>query len=182
MKQVIGAVLTALGRVLIGILVILVAVGALQQFDFGMRLGFGYAVVVSGSMEPNIHVNDVLIFQAHRKEEYKPGDVVLYIRGEGTPDEMLISHRITSIDGDTLVTKGDANMAEDPPIAFTQVVGRVAIRIPYAGVAVRLMRTKIGLAAAILLVAGLIALSIVLPKLHRKKKTKTVMGEQTIRY
>ena len=50
MKQVIGTILTAFGRVLIGLLVILVLVGAVQQTRFGLRIGFGYAVVVSGSM------------------------------------------------------------------------------------------------------------------------------------
>ncbi len=182
MKQVIGAVLTAFSRVLIGILVILVLVGVLQQTRFGLRIGFGYAVVVSGSMEPNIHVNDVLVFQKHRQDAYQPGDVVLYVRGVGTTDEMLISHRIVRIEGDTLVTKGDANMSEDAPISFTQVVGRVALRIPYIGRVVRLMRTKIGLIAAVLVVSALVFLSVFLPKLRRQKTVKTVMGEQKIRY
>ncbi len=182
MKQVIGTILAAFGRVMIGILVILVLIGVLQQTRFGLRIGFGYAVVVSGSMEPNIHVNDVLVFQKHKQEAYHPGDVVLYIRGEGTTDEMLISHRIVSIDGDTVITKGDANMTEDPPISFSQIVGRVALRIPFIGRAVRLMRTRIGLAVAVLLVAALIFLSIFLPKVRKQKPVKTVMGEQKIKY
>ncbi|MBR6322296.1 MAG: signal peptidase I [Lachnospiraceae bacterium] len=182
MKHVISAVLGAFGRVLIGILVILVAVGILQQFRFGLRLGFGYAVVVSGSMEPNIHVNDVLLFQAHQPSEYHVGDVILYLRDEGTPDEMLISHRIQSIDGNTLVTKGDANIAADAPINFSQVVGRMSIRIPYVGRAVRLLRTPLGAVIAALVVSVLIVLSFVLPGAGKKKTVKTVMGEQDIKY
>ena len=46
MKQVIGTILAAFGRVMIGILVILVLIGVLQQTRFGLRIGFGYAVVV----------------------------------------------------------------------------------------------------------------------------------------
>ena len=95
---------------------------------------------------------------------------------------MLISHRIVRIEGDTLVTKGDANMSEDAPISFSQVVGRVALRVPYIGGAVRLMRTRIGLTAAVLVVAALVFLSIYLPRLRKQKTVKTVMGEQKIRY
>ena len=182
MKQVIGTVLTAVSRVLVGILILLVLVGGLQQTRFGLRMGFGYAVVVSGSMEPNIHVNDVLVFQKHRQEAYHPGDVILYIRGEGTTDEMLVSHRIVRIDGNTLVTKGDANLSEDAPISFSQVVGRVAIRIPYIGRAVRLMRTPAGLAVAVIVVLSLVFLSFFLPRLRKQKTVRTVMGEQKIRY
>lgn len=182
MKRVIAAVLAAAGRVIIGLLVLLVAVGVLQQFGLGIRMGFGYAVVVSGSMEPNIHVNDVLVFQKHRRAEYHPGDVVLYLRGQGTPDEMLISHRIIAIDGDTLTTKGDANMAEDPPVSFNQVVGRVVIRVPYVGRAVRFMRTTPGLILAAFIIVLLIVLSIILPNARGRKKVKTVGGEQEIKY
>ena len=182
MREVLSQVLAAFGRVLTGVLVILVVVGVLQQFSPSGKLPFGYAVVVSGSMEPNIHVNDVLVYQKHRQADYHPGDVILYIRGEGTEDEMLISHRIVSIDGDTLVTKGDANMASDAPIQFSQVVGRVAIRIPYIGRTVRFVRTVPGLIIAGLLIVGLVVFGLLLPTITRTKKAKTVMGEQTIRY
>ena len=182
MKQVIGTLLTALSRVVIGILVIFVAVGILQQFRIGLRLGFGYAVVVSGSMEPNIHVNDMLVFQAHRASEYEPGDVILYIRGEGTVDEMLISHRIQSIDGDVLITKGDANMSADPPVSMSQVVGRVVFRIPYVGRGVRLLRTPVGAAVAGTVVVLLLVISFVLPRAKKKKTVRTVMGERKIKY
>ena len=54
------------------------------------------------------------------------------------------------MDGDTVVTKGDANDGADPPIATDAIKGRVAARIPGVGAAVRFLRTPLGIAAALI--------------------------------
>ena len=37
---------------------------------------------------------------------------------------MLITHRIVSIDGDTIITKGDYNNTEDEPITKNEIIGK----------------------------------------------------------
>ena len=75
--------------------------------------------VQTGSMENGIHVGDyVLIF---RKEKYVIGDVVTYSK-----DDYFITHRIIkSIDGDKVITKGDANNLEDEEINVSSIKGKV---------------------------------------------------------
>ena len=76
--------------------------------------------VKTGSMEEQIHVGDyILIF---RKNNYKVGDVVTFTSGDG-----FITHRIIQKNGNKVITKGDANNAEDQEIYESSIVGKVII-------------------------------------------------------
>ena len=73
------------------LLLFLVLSGIVQRLHVNHAnglFGIGYAVVVSGSMEPNIHVDDMIIYHDHKPEEYQTGDVIVYRRNAGTPEEM----------------------------------------------------------------------------------------------
>ena len=89
--------------------------------------GWGQATVVSGSMEPVIHVGSMILVQENA--EYEPGDIVVYLKDSGE----LIVHRLMSITGDFAVTKGDANATEDDPIRTSQILGTVEAVIPVLG-------------------------------------------------
>ena len=187
MKNFFSTLLTAVLWVLIVLLMFLTLSGIYQRLSKGNTgfFGIGYAVVVSGSMEPSIHVNDVIVYMAHDKEDYEVGDCVVYARQTSAEDEILIIHRIISIDGDNLVTKGDANTEPDSPITFSAVTGRVAFRIPYLGVVIDFLRTPWGLIVIGAVIAGLVVLNIVISRKKDRKKPKTVptvMGDQKIEY
>ena len=122
-----------------------------------MPFGYGGAVVLSGSMEPAIAMDELIIVQA--SDSYELGDVVVYQDGH-----MLVVHRIVAMDGNTVTTRGDANNTEDSPIEMTQVKGKVIAHIPYVGALVRLLKTPV---VTILLVVGAV-LSVELP--YRKEK------------
>ena len=83
-------------------------------------LGWGNAVVLSGSMEPELPVGSLLWI--HKQDRYNPGDVVTYVEENGA----LVTHRLVSITGDTAVTKGDANNTADAPIDVKQLRGKVS--------------------------------------------------------
>ncbi len=102
-----------------------------------MPFGVGAAVVLSGSMEPEISVGDLLIV-AERKS-YEVGDVVVYQDGR-----MAVTHRIVAITEDEVITKGDANNTEDAPITVEQIKGEVVLAIPHAGYAVNAIKTPLG--------------------------------------
>jgi len=122
-----------------------------------MPFGYGGAVVLSGSMEPAISVDELIIVKA--EDTYKVGDVVVYQSGR-----VSVVHRIVQMDGETVTTRGDANNADDAPVLLSQVKGRVVAHIPYVGKVVRLLKTPL---ATFLLIAAAV-LTVELP--YRKEK------------
>lgn len=113
-----------------------------------MPFGVGASVVLSGSMEPEISVNDVII--VHRETAYHAGDVVVFRQG-GSP----VVHRIVTVSGSDIITKGDANNASDEPIRLSDISGKVIGKIPGAGSAVDFVRSPLGV---ILILGAAIAL------------------------
>ncbi len=76
--------------------------------------------VKTGSMENNIHVDDYILIV--KQDDYEIGDVVTFEKGAG-----FITHRIIKKDGDSIITKGDANNVEDDIIDKNSIVGKVII-------------------------------------------------------
>lgn len=145
--------------------------------------GIGYAVVVSGSMEPKIHINDLIIYQAHEKNVYKEDDVIVYEREDSAEEEaILITHRIRKIDGDTLITRGDANTADDQPITFADVIGKVVWRIPYIGVIANFVKTPFGMISVFAVIVLLLIINIILSKRRKPELIDTAQGEQMLKY
>jgi len=114
-----------------------------------MPFGYGAAVVLTGSMEPTIMTDDLIIVAA--SGDYAEGDVVVYQNGP-----MLVVHRIVELGPDTVITQGDANNAPDAPVRKEMIKGEVVGCIGGAGAIVRLLKTP---AATITLIAGALLLS-----------------------
>ena len=115
-----------LSTILILIFVVILTINimsALGTSFFGIRI---YRVG-SGSMEPNIHVNDLIIIK--KSNNYKVNDVVTYKDGND-----FVTHRIVSISKDQIVTKGDANNVEDKPIKEGSIVGKMIYRFKHVGI------------------------------------------------
>lgn len=114
-----------------------------------MPFGVGASVVLSGSMEPELSVGDLLLLR--EADSYRVGDVVVYQSGS-TP----IVHRIVALEGETVITQGDANNASDAPFPVSAVKGKVVAAVPLVGYAVWALKSPLGilitLAAAVLLV------------------------------
>lgn len=113
-----------------------------------MPFGYGMSVVLSGSMESRLSVDDLVIIKA--TDDYKVNDIVLYQDGDS-----LVIHRIIEIDGDTVTTKGDANNVADEPINKSQIKGVLVYDIAGIGAVVNILKQPISviivLATALLL-------------------------------
>ena len=142
--------LAALG-VLVGINVYLANARNLAGNKLPMPFGFGAAVVLSGSMEPTLSENDVIFVR--ESKSYGIDDIVVYDSGRE-----LIVHKIIEKNGDTIITKGDANNTPDDPVSIKEVKGKVVFSIPYVGVAIKALRSPAGviviILAAVLLTEG----------------------------
>ena len=80
--------------------------------------GYGFLVVVTGSMEPEIEQEELIVIKEFN--EYNVGDIVTY-----ETDGYLVTHRIVQINNDEIITKGDSNNEEDLKISKNQIVGKV---------------------------------------------------------
>ena len=102
-----------------------------------MPLGFGMTVVLSGSMEPELSVDDLLIVTP--ADTYEVGDVVVF-----QTQRTAVVHRIVAINGEEVITRGDANSSDDDPITLQNIKGRVVCAIPFVGLIVNLIKTPVG--------------------------------------
>ena len=91
-----------------------------------MPLGVGAAVVLSGSMEPTLKTNDLVVVT--QRDDYNVGDIVVY-----ETDNSLVIHRIVGIDGEYITAQGDANNVPDDPVMISQVKGAMLFRLPFVG-------------------------------------------------
>jgi signal peptidase len=147
--------------VLLGIILISNLYLLTMQLVFKQNLpkifGYGQVIVISGSMEPTISAGDLLLIK--QQNLYQVGDVVTYEWGNS-----LCTHRIVSIDGDQMITKGDANNTVDEPTAMSLIEGKVILNIPGFGNFILFLKTPFGL----LLLAVLAIVLVEVPNLIKK--------------
>ncbi len=124
--------------------VVIIGIGVLVVW-LGIWFVFGanpFYVVSSGSMEPVLKVNDVLIVRDGGSwQNLKIGDIIVFNRPVG--GDRVIVHRIVDIDIDAdgariVRTRGDANPASIPgtdyPIRQDNYIGKVIYVLPGVGI------------------------------------------------
>ena len=118
--------------------------------------GYDMRLVRSESMKPAINMGDMVI-TGPPGGEVEAGTIVTYQRGEE-----LVTHRVLSVDGETLVTKGDAVEDADPwAVTLSDVRGVYLFKVPYIGYVANFISTKLGWFLVIILPAtALVALLI----------------------
>lgn len=145
-----------LGGMLIGLVVglaLLVAVTLLPTV-----VGFYPMVVLSGSMEPTIHVGDIAVVKKQAPYGLQIGDVVTYSTAGGN-----ITHRIVGLDvtpqGPFFLMRGDANLTPDSrAIPAQAIVGKVVYRVPRLGFLVSFANSTAG--RVMFIVAPLLLLAV----------------------
>ena len=139
-----------------------------------MPFGMGMSVVLSGSMEPTLSVNDLVFVKT--AESYAVGDVVVYQSGN-----ILVIHRIVAIspDGTEALTKGDANNIADDPIAISDIKGKMVGKLSGVGGVVTALRSPLGVVTVL---AVAVALTVLSGRAEQKKQNeKTAAVKEEIR-
>lgn len=99
--------------------------------------------IISGSMKPEIEVNDIIIIKEVNQEEIKINDIISFKN-----NQEIITHRVTNIEYGTdgkvyYTTKGDANNAEDDEkITFEKIEGKYIFKIKKLGAIVTALQNK----------------------------------------
>lgn len=133
--------------------IILIA-GVLIFSMFPIEGNFQIKIVLSGSMEPAIHVGSLAIVKP--EAEYNIGDIITFNINRRA--KVPTTHRIFDIEVNqgeiSYITKGDAN--EDPDtryISEDDIMGKVIFTVPLAGYALDFVKKPIGFVIVIILPA-----------------------------
>ena len=154
-------VLLAIISIFIGLKLYAWNARSLTGNEMPMPFGYGISVVLSGSMEPELSVDDLVIVRP--ADSYEVDDIVVYQEGNS-----LVIHRIISINVEDgiAVTMGDANDIADDPIKISNIKGRAVLHIPYVGAIARFLRTPAVTVIMLLAAATLFEL----PYLRERKR------------
>jgi len=149
--SILGIVLCALLLPIVVVNVTLVAKSFIFPDKVPSFMGVSPLIVMSGSMEPTIALDDLIFVRqtpfAQLKAGEKDGDVIAFMPNPTT----IVTHRIISVSvgedgGHIFITQGDNNNApDDRPVYGNQVVGRYWFRIPAAGYYALFMKEPIGM-------------------------------------
>lgn len=150
------------------VLVVIVVLCAV--FLMGSRL-LGYRVfnVISGSMEPEYNVGDLIYVKEVDPSTIQIGDDITFVLNE---DLVVATHRVIRIDAENqrFYTKGLANEIEDnDPVHFNNVIGVPQFKIPKLGYVSDFVQNPPGMYITIAAAAVLIIL-VFLPDFLPKKK------------
>ena len=132
-----------------------------------------FLTVVSGSMEPTIKTGSVVMVKP--AQDYKVGDIITF--GPYTKTQSPVTHRIYEIkevEGQQVyITKGDANNGPDSrETKERDIIGKVAVSVPFIGYVVDFAKTTVGF-ALIIFVPAIAIISDELKKIYaevRKNK------------
>ena len=115
-------VLKTLGQVVLFVILIFFILLNILSMNNKSLFGFRIYRVISGSMQPALQIGDVIIIK--KANNYAEKEIITYDNGLTT-----ITHRIKSINGDEIITEGDANDAPDKPITKDRILGKYFFRI-----------------------------------------------------
>ena len=141
-------------------------------------------VVLTGSMIPEILINDVVVTKREEAKSLETGDIITFISTDPRFTGMTITHRIINKYVDNVTgeysfqTRGDNNPSPDSVLTReNKILGKVILKIPKLGYIQQFLATKGGW-IIVILVPCLIVLSYDILKLIKvitnKKKRVTV--------
>lgn len=118
------------------VLLIAVSLFALVTVVIPLLMGAQTYTVLTGSMQPGMPPGTMIAVRDTPIDDVRVGDVVTYQIRSGDP--AVVTHRVvgtTSMTGGerVLLTRGDANDVDDPPVRREQLRGTVVLAVPYLG-------------------------------------------------
>ena len=119
-------------------------------------LGYSVFRVMTGSMEPEIREDSLLVVKKTPPEDIVPGDVISFFSPDPMLEGAVNTHRVVRIEKENgrtqFITKGDANVIEDIyPTDASALVGRVVFKSYGLGKVVSLLSNPLVFGIIILL-------------------------------
>ncbi len=163
-------------KFIVVVVVVLIVLAILIQrvFDNNISLG-GYRLftIVTGSMEPEYKVLDIIISREKEIEEIVVGDDIVYVGKEGNVEDKIITHRIIRIeenDEKEFYTQGIANTGEDPVVYEDQIYGVVVRKSVVLSFISRLVSSPIGFILLIVIPGSILIGEEVMQRFFKKEE------------
>ncbi|MHB1455190.1 MAG: signal peptidase I [Saccharofermentanales bacterium] len=149
---------------IIGFLAIQVKLSGAVPSIFGNR----FYVVLSGSMEPSIHMGSLIVVKSVDTNALKIKDVITF---NHLDSGKIVTHRIVKIteisDVRYFTTRGDANDTNDfESVKYENVIGKVGFSIPLVGSVINFASTKKGI-LFLVIIPGLLLFVFQIQKLFK---------------
>ena len=146
-----AAIALILASVFVLLSVVLTPAGQVPQV-----LGYSVFRVMTGSMEPEIREDSLLVVKKIPPEDIAPGDVISFFSPDPMLEGAVNTHRVVRVEKESgriqFITKGDANVIEDTyPVDASALVGRVVFQSYGLGRAVSLLANPLVFGIIILL-------------------------------
>ena len=181
----IGKIISSAVFVLLMIIIVLIVVYIIRVkfLSNNNRLGevkLNFYTILTTSMVPTIDAGDIVVTYKNDKDLYNTGDIITFVR-EGSA--ATITHRVVDVsilNGQRYYqTKGDHNASIDTSLVpASNVIGRVAVRVPKLGYLQQFLVTKVGWITAIVLPClGIVIYDILKAVKLACGKTKKVIKE-----
>ena len=124
--------------------IVLLTVVLTRSGDAPNILGYSVFRVMTGSMEPTIRTDSLIVTQRVEPDQVEVGDVISFYSMDPAHGGAVNTHRVVSIeqDGDQFcyTTKGDANGLADPYLTLSEdMIGKVIFVSYPLGVLVHLL-------------------------------------------
>lgn len=131
-------------------------------------------IVLSGSMESEIYVGDVVVVKEIDTKDLKQGDIIAF-----KSDDIVVTHRIKEIieeNGQSkYITKGDNNNTEDQGYVLPeQVEGLYQFRISRLGNLAMFVQTPVGMVVCL----SIPIILLILVQIVDSKKDKEIINEK----
>lgn len=137
----------------IGLLIVLIVLSLVSKYNRSdYILNFAPMKVLSGSMEPQIKVGDMVIAKKIEPCLIEEGDIISYRMN----NKVNVTHRVLEVfneyDDFSFKTKGDANNIEDSELVLEDnVIGKLVFRVPKVGYFIDFMTKPLGFLALFIL-------------------------------
>lgn len=146
-----AAIALILASVFVLLSVVLTPAGQVPQV-----LGYSVFRVMTGSMEPEIRSDSLLVVKKIPPEEIAPGDVISFFSPDPMLEGAVNTHRVVRVEKENgriqFITKGDANVIEDTyPVDASALVGKAVFKSYWLGKTVSLLANPLVFGIIILL-------------------------------
>lgn len=114
-------------------------------------LGYKFFVILTGSMEDTLNIEDFIITKEVKDTQLNIGDIISF-----KEKNTIITHRITQINNEgnikIFTTKGDNNNTEDLyKVTQDKIEGKYIFKIPYMGKVLKFLQSIWGILLLILI-------------------------------